>query len=144
MSTRSEKSIRRTLARLQRKGGAALWVAMVAPLVGGGLLVWQAWTLAHILVMPSKRVCPPIPSSLPSVLILVGLLIARAGLGALASRLGLPVPKRSSSTCAVPFSRSASRFRLVMRMLPPPAIRLALSLTMSKRWTAISPATCRP
>ncbi|NGP18635.1 thiol reductant ABC exporter subunit CydD [Devosia aurantiaca] len=76
------------LNRLQRHGGAALWLAMILPLIGGGLLVWQAWTLAHVLGETIENHAAP-QALMPSVLLILGLLIVRAGLGAIGEQAGL-------------------------------------------------------
>lgn len=37
------------MMRLRAEGGFRLWLALILPLIGGALLVWQAWTLAEVL-----------------------------------------------------------------------------------------------
>ncbi|QQR41171.1 thiol reductant ABC exporter subunit CydD [Devosia rhizoryzae] len=61
---------------------------MILPLIGGGLLVWQAWTLAHILGEAIENHAAP-QALMPSVLLILGLLIVRAGLGAIGEQAGL-------------------------------------------------------
>jgi ATP-binding cassette, subfamily C, bacterial CydD len=84
----TEKTIGKTLSRLSRKGGAALWLAMLAPLAGGVLLLWQAWTLAQVLGDAIERGTPP-QALFPSALLVFGLLVVRAGLGAIGEQAGL-------------------------------------------------------
>ncbi len=76
------------LGRLQIHGGIALWIAFLAPLAGGGLLVWQAWTLAEVL---GRAIEGGEPASLllPGVALILGLLVVRAVLGALAEQAGI-------------------------------------------------------
>ncbi|MCW5720193.1 MAG: thiol reductant ABC exporter subunit CydD [Devosia sp.] len=60
---------------------------MAAPLVGGGLLVWQAWTLADILGRAIEGGEAP-QALLPAIGLVLALLITRAGLGALGEWFG--------------------------------------------------------
>ncbi|KKB08994.1 thiol reductant ABC exporter subunit CydD [Devosia chinhatensis] len=76
------------LARLQRHGGLALWLALLAPLCGGGLLAWQAWTLAEVLGRAiEERAAPGL--LLPSITLIFCLLLVRAGLGAIGEMAGI-------------------------------------------------------
>jgi len=73
---------------LTRRGGAALILAIAAPLVGGLLLVWQAWTLADVLGRAIEQ-GEPATALVPSVMLILGLLLVRALLGALGEQAGL-------------------------------------------------------
>lgn len=85
--SRKEGATRQGLGRLRQQGGVALWVALLAPLASGGLLVWQAWILADILGRAIETGESP-ALLLPSVLLVLSLLLARAALGALAEQAG--------------------------------------------------------
>lgn len=86
--TDKDRNAGKMLNRLQKAGGVALWVAILAPLASGGLLVWQAWTLAEVI---GRAIEGNEPASLlmPSVALILALLIARAGLGALGEQAGI-------------------------------------------------------
>ena len=77
----------RTLAGLRHHGGAALWLAIVAPLLGGILLVWQAWTLAQVLGR-SIEGGAPLDTLAPGIALILMLLLVRAALGAIGERAG--------------------------------------------------------
>ncbi|WP_316359405.1 thiol reductant ABC exporter subunit CydD [Devosia sp.] len=77
----------RTLSGLSHQGGPALWLAIGAPLLGGALLVWQAWTLADILGR-SIEGGVPLATLAPGILLILALLLARAALGAIGERAG--------------------------------------------------------
>ncbi|MBE0579629.1 thiol reductant ABC exporter subunit CydD [Devosia sp.] len=77
----------RTLSGLRHQGGPALWLAIGAPLLGGALLVWQAWTLADILGR-SIEGGVPLATLAPGILLILALLLARAALGAIGERAG--------------------------------------------------------
>lgn len=83
-----EKAAGRALGRLQRQGGGAIWIAILAPLASGGLLVWQAWLLADILGRAIEAGEPP-AVLLPSVGLVLGLLALRAAIGALGEQAGV-------------------------------------------------------
>ena len=78
----------KTLSGLARGGGIWLGCAIAAPLLGGGLLVWQAWLLSDILGAAIEG-GTPLPVLLPSVGILLSILLARAALFALGERAGI-------------------------------------------------------
>lgn len=86
--TQNKQETGKLLGRLRIHGGPALWVALLAPLAGGALLVWQAWTLAEVL---GQAIEGGQPSALlmPGVGLILGLLVVRAGLGALGEQAGL-------------------------------------------------------
>jgi ATP-binding cassette subfamily C protein CydD len=77
----------KTLSSLGRHGGAPLWLAIVAPLLGGALLVWQAWSLAAVLGCAIEGGAP-LDTLAPGVALILGLLIIRAALGAIGERAG--------------------------------------------------------
>ncbi|MGB3338679.1 MAG: thiol reductant ABC exporter subunit CydD [Devosia sp.] len=77
----------KTLSALGRHGGLWLWLAVLAPLAGGGLLVWQAWTLADTLGRAVEaRV--PVATLVPGIVLILGLLVVRAALAAIGDRAG--------------------------------------------------------
>ena len=88
MTSPTNKSNTRALDGLTRKGGIALVVVIAAPLVGGLLLVWQAWTLSDVLGRAIEQ-GEPATALVPSVLLILGLLLVRALLGALGEQAGL-------------------------------------------------------
>ncbi|ODT79651.1 MAG: thiol reductant ABC exporter subunit CydD [Pelagibacterium sp. SCN 64-44] len=77
----------RALSRLSRFSRFWLAMAMAAPLLGGALLVAQAWILADILGRAIEGNAPA-ASLATAVLAVLALLLARAGLGALGERAG--------------------------------------------------------
>jgi ATP-binding cassette subfamily C protein CydD len=77
----------KTLSSLSRHGGAPLWVAIFAPLLGGALLVWQAWSLAAVLGRAIEGGAA-LDTLAPGVALILGLLIIRAALGAIGERAG--------------------------------------------------------
>ena len=77
----------KTLSRLRPKGGIWLTTAIIAPLLGGVLLVWQAWTLAQVLGEAIEIGATPYLLA-PSIGLVLALLLARAGLTALGDRAG--------------------------------------------------------
>lgn len=62
-------------------------VAIAAPLVGGALLVWQAWTLAGVIGQAIETGTPPDTLG-PSIGLVLILLLVRAALGAIGERAG--------------------------------------------------------
>ena len=77
-----------SLNSLHARGRLPLAVAMGAPLLGGLLLVWQAWTLSDILGRAIEgRESPSV--LMPAVALVLGLLALRAGLGALGEQAGI-------------------------------------------------------
>ncbi len=88
MSAQPNKTKTRALEGLTRKGGAALIFAIAAPLVGGLLLVWQAWTLADVLGR-AIELGEPAAALAPSILLIFALLLVRSLLGALGEQAGL-------------------------------------------------------
>src|SRR5690606_23379010 len=89
----ADRQAGKLLSRLQRHGGVALWVALLLPLAGGGLLVWQAWTLADVLGRAIESGEAP-ALLLPSVGLILALLAIRAGLGALGEQAGIAAAER--------------------------------------------------
>ncbi|MHA6298203.1 thiol reductant ABC exporter subunit CydD [Devosia sp. CAU 1758] len=88
MTTTTDTTSARALNRLHGKGGLALWIAMAAPLVGGLLLVWQAWALSDVLGRAIE--VGEAPDALaPAIGLIVGLLVLRAGLGAVGEQAGI-------------------------------------------------------
>jgi ATP-binding cassette subfamily C protein CydD len=85
--TPSEKAAGKALSSLQRQGRSALWLAILLPLVSGGLLVWQAWLLAGV-VGKAIEGNQPVETLLPTIGIILALLVLRASLGALGDWLG--------------------------------------------------------
>lgn len=88
MKSQTRKSAPSPLNRLRRLGGVALWIAIFAPLLGGGLLVWQAWLLAHVLG-DAIEMGVAAWELLPAVMLILGILVVRAALGALGEQAGL-------------------------------------------------------
>ncbi|WIY53614.1 thiol reductant ABC exporter subunit CydD [Devosia sp. YIM 151766] len=86
--TDKDRQAARMLGRLRNHGGGALWVALAAPLIGGALLVWQAWTLAEIVGRAIEGGEAP-ELLLPGVALILALLVIRAGLGALGEQAGI-------------------------------------------------------
>ncbi|WP_200946469.1 thiol reductant ABC exporter subunit CydD [Devosia sp. Root685] len=85
--TPQDKAAGKALSRLQRHGRAALWLAIALPLVSGGLLVWQASSLANVIGRAIEG-GETIDALLPSVALILALLVFRAGLSALGDWLG--------------------------------------------------------
>ena len=85
--TGSDRENSRTLSGLRRLGGPMLWLAIGAPLLGGALLVLQAWTLAGI-VGQAIEGGTAVETLTPSIAVVLGLLLARAGLAAIGDRAG--------------------------------------------------------
>jgi ATP-binding cassette, subfamily C, bacterial CydD len=77
----------KALSGLRRHGGPWLILAITAPLVGGAMLVWQAWTLAEVLGRAIEDGVP-VETLGPGIVLLLALLIARAALGAVGERAG--------------------------------------------------------
>ena len=77
-----------SLNQLHGKGRAALALAMGAPLLGGLLLVWQAWTLSDVL---GRAIEGGESASvlMPAIALILGLLVIRATLGALGEQAGI-------------------------------------------------------
>lgn len=83
----------KTLSRLRPKGGIWLTIAIIAPLVGGVLLIWQAWTLAKVLGNAIEIGATPALLA-PSIGLILALLLTRAGLTALGERAGAAAAER--------------------------------------------------
>jgi len=83
-----DKTKAKALDSLTRKGGLALIIAMAAPLAGGILLVWQAWTLAEVLGRAIEY-HEPASTLLPAIMLILALLLVRSGLSALGEQAGL-------------------------------------------------------
>ncbi|RYG57308.1 MAG: thiol reductant ABC exporter subunit CydD, partial [Alphaproteobacteria bacterium] len=82
-----EKAAGKSLSRLQSHGRSALWLAIGLPLVSGGLLVWQASSLANVIGRAIEG-GEPLDALLPTATLVLALLIGRAGLSALGDWLG--------------------------------------------------------
>lgn len=85
--TPQEKAAGKALSKLQRHGGIALWLAIGLPLVSGGLLIWQASSLANV-IGRAVQGGETIDTLLPTVGLILALLVFRAGLSALGDWLG--------------------------------------------------------
>ncbi|WEK02858.1 MAG: thiol reductant ABC exporter subunit CydD [Candidatus Devosia phytovorans] len=72
---------------MTRNGGVWLGLAIAAPLLGGALLIWQAWTLAHVIGAAIEGGAA-ISTLGPAVALILALLIIRAALGAIGDRAG--------------------------------------------------------
>ncbi|MBS3849205.1 thiol reductant ABC exporter subunit CydD [Devosia sp. BSSL-BM10] len=85
--TSPDRQNAKTLSGLRRFGGPWLWLAIAAPLLGGVLLVVQAWTLAGIVggVVENGAV---IAAMTPGIVLIFGLLLTRAALAAIGDRAG--------------------------------------------------------
>lgn len=88
MTVQTNRPNAKALNSLTRKGGLALTIAVAAPLAGGLLLVWQAWTLADVLGRAIEQGEPAV-ALVPSIVIVLGLLLVRTLLGALGEQAGL-------------------------------------------------------
>ena len=77
----------RTLSSLRRWSGPWLGLAIGAPLLGGVLLLAQAWTLAGIVGRVVEGGAP-VDTFMPSILLIGLLLLARAALSAVGDRAG--------------------------------------------------------
>lgn len=88
MTKSSKSESAKALAKLHRQGGPALLVALVTPLLGGLLLVWQAWTLSDVL---GRAIEGGESAALlaPAIALVLGLLLIRAALGALGEQAGI-------------------------------------------------------
>lgn len=85
--TENDRPKGRTLSGLSRNGGAWLGIAIVAPLVGGALLVWQAWTLAATIGRAIEGQAS-LADLAPGIGLILTLLLVRAALSALGDRSG--------------------------------------------------------
>ena len=88
MTVQTNRPNAKALNSLTRKGGLALTIAVAAPLAGGLLLVWQAWTLADVLGRAIEQGEPAV-ALVPSIVLVLGLLLVRTLLGALGEQAGL-------------------------------------------------------
>lgn len=77
----------KTLSALGRPGRGWLWLAIAAPLVGGALLVWQAWMLAG-LIGRSIETGFDLDALTQGIGLILVVLLARAALGAIGDRAG--------------------------------------------------------
>ena len=82
-----EKAQTRWMMGLRRQGGVALGLAVAAPLLGGALLLWQAWTLAEI-IGRTVEAGEPVAAVVPAILLVATLLIGRTLLGMIGERAG--------------------------------------------------------
>lgn len=78
----------KTLGALRKFGGKWLWLAIAAPLAGGALLVWQAWTLSQILGGAIES-GTAVETLTPGIALILLLLLCRAGLAAIGDRAGV-------------------------------------------------------
>ncbi|MET0436263.1 MAG: thiol reductant ABC exporter subunit CydD [Devosia sp.] len=85
--TQEEKAAGKALTRLQRQGGIAIWLAIGLPLISGGLLVWQASSLANVIGRAIEG-GEALDALLPTVILVLILLVLRAGISALGDWLG--------------------------------------------------------
>lgn len=88
VASSTDRSTARLLSRLQRHGGAATLVAIAAPLLGGGLLVWQAFALSDVL---GRAIAQQAPAStlLPAIATIGALLLVRAAIAAIGEQAGI-------------------------------------------------------
>lgn len=77
----------KTLSGLRRFGGGWLYVAIGAPLLGGALLVWQAWILSSV-VGDAIQDGASLDVLAPGVITILALLLVRAALSAIGDRAG--------------------------------------------------------
>jgi len=82
-----QNQVNQWMMRLRAYGGGALWVALATPLVGGALLVWQAWTLAGLLGRAIEG-GESLAALLPSIKLVAMLLVARVLLATLGDFAG--------------------------------------------------------
>ncbi|SHE52900.1 thiol reductant ABC exporter subunit CydD [Devosia limi] len=82
-----EKAQTRWMMGQRRQGGMALGLAVAAPLLGGALLLWQAWTLADILGR-AVEMGEPMAALMPAILLVATLLVGRTLLGMIGERAG--------------------------------------------------------
>ena len=100
----------RWLLALKRWAGRGYVVALLAPLVSGGLLVTQAFALASVLDRAIVGGAAP-PALLPGIALIAGLILMRTILGALATAAALLRRNGSSCTCARACSTASSQTR---------------------------------
>lgn len=86
--TDTDRQNGKTLSSLFRHARLPLGLAIAAPLIGGGLLVWQAWTLAHVIGTAIEGGAP-VAALAPTCGLILALLLMRAALAALGERAGL-------------------------------------------------------
>jgi len=95
----------KTLSALRRHGGPWLILAVAAPLAGGALLVWQAWTLGHV-IGGAIETGIAVDTLAPSIALILGLLLTRAALAAIGERAGTAASETiKSKVRAALFSR---------------------------------------
>lgn len=87
MTTKPQSTSSKQLNRLLRTGRPALAAAILAPLLGGLLLVWQAWVLSDLLGRAIEQ-GEAATALFPAVVLVLALLVVRAGLGALGEQAG--------------------------------------------------------
>ncbi|MET3926261.1 thiol reductant ABC exporter subunit CydD [Devosia sp. 2618] len=85
--TTTDRQNGKTLSGLSRRAGPWLPLAIGAPLLGGALLIWQAWTLADVLGRAIESGAA-LDTLTPAILLILGLLITRAALAAIGDRAG--------------------------------------------------------
>lgn len=85
--TNTDRHNGKALSALRHHGGPWLWLAIIAPLIGGALLVWQAATLASV-VGRAIEAGAAFDTLTPGIGLILALLLARAFLAALGERAG--------------------------------------------------------
>lgn len=86
-ATDADRRNGKTLSGLGRHGGPWLLLSILAPLLAGALLVWQAWALSDTLGRAIED-GEPAAALLPGIGLILALLLTRAALAALGDRLG--------------------------------------------------------
>lgn len=85
--TNTDRHNGKALSALRRHGGPWLILAIIAPLLGGALLVWQAATLAAV-VGRAIEAGASFDTLTPGIALILALLLARAALAAIGDRAG--------------------------------------------------------
>ncbi|MGV8833474.1 MAG: thiol reductant ABC exporter subunit CydD [Devosia sp.] len=96
-ATSTDRENGRTLSSLRRWSGPWLWLAIAAPLLGGALLVVQAWTLASIVGKVIEEGAS-LDGVMSAVGLVLGLLLVRAALAAIGDRAGTAAAEAIKST----------------------------------------------
>ncbi|HLV83346.1 MAG TPA: ABC transporter transmembrane domain-containing protein, partial [Devosia sp.] len=122
----TERENARTLSGLRRLGGLWLWLAMGAPLLGGILLVAQAWTLAAIVGEVIQQGAD-INALTPAIALVLILLLARAALAAIGDRAGTAASEAiKSSVRQILFAQLLARSPRAARQPPSGAASSAI------------------
>jgi ATP-binding cassette subfamily C protein CydD len=93
LATERDRMNGKTLSALQKDGGPWLMLAIGAPLIGGALLVWQAWLLADVLGRAIEG-GTPVSALTGGVATILALLLVRAALAAVGERAGTAAAER--------------------------------------------------